>query len=335
MAKKKKLVPVAAPTVDHPQANQKADVLQMGMANYGALCRCEGQVQQPEGDFFSGLYLRVGRGSVTYTSQEVVNAPDAIWNEPGSGFPRSWSVPNQLIADCNSAGTADNTLHAVTLSYSYNGMGWDMHDEMTAVPFDGEAVTSCSSSSGMPLSAARAAAAPAAIGDVAVPVPLIPAAGDPVGPSDADGDWLLYQGLSVSKLFFGNLLMRDGQPLRARVLAVAADAVDWSYEIPVSTTKMYRQHVRRPVGDLKFDSSTFWRFSRSPRNGIVLWQCAFEDGAPVAPALPEQVIASTSRTAPDLIHLRDHHLTFAQVNYFLPVVGSLNGAFSLWVKVID
>jgi len=331
MARKQQKVkaPEAAPSIAYPEANKPAPVVAMGPASYGTLCRCEGQVLQPLNTYFGGLYFRVGRGGTHYTAQEVKDAPDATWNQPG-GYPRPWDKSGALLADCNIAGTAPNRLHVVTLSYNYPIYAQEL--ELATADFYGKSVTSCPSTA-----TARGVAVPMMADATSPLLPLIPPPGAPRAPSETDGDWLLYSQLSPSELFFGNLLMRHGQPLRARLLAVAAANVDWSWKIPISESMLVRQSVRRPVGDLKFNPPPeAWRFPDAVRNCIAISQYKLDEiGVPTYPAPPEQVVTSTCRSAPDFIEIFENHIILAQVNHFLHMQWSVRGTFDLWVKVLD
>ena len=315
-----------------PTANSKAAVLAMGPATYGILCKCHGSVLPPVGAYFDGVYVKIGRGGTTYTRQQVVAAPDAYISSgelyPGgvTQVPADWNLDNRLTADCGPAGAEKpNTLYVVSRLLSYNPANpsnpYSEVLELSETPFKGKAVSTCGTAVAGETTMAESGAA---VSPASAPGSV---SGAPAAPKNSDGEWLLYSGLTASNPFFGNRLMRNGLPLRARLIAVAAADVDWSYD--QSPVGIGRKYIRRAVGDLAFEPfrPSPWRFASLSANGIVVWQNKL--------GLPEYAVSSECRQQPNLIHLDPSEDILVQVNYFAFAQNSLSGQFDLWVKVID
>jgi hypothetical protein len=137
--------------------------------------------------------------------------------------------------------------------------------------------------------------------------------------SPTDSDWLAYRNMAVDLLFFGNRLMRNGIPLRARTLAVSAFDVDWQYGTVRPSI------VRRPTGEVAA-ASDGWFFKNAPEAAIVVWQ---------GDKRTRHVVASECRETPDLVDLDPDQDIHVQVNYAWEDILARRGSFGLWVKVID
>lgn len=296
-----------------------------GTGMFGQLCRCRGTVL-PSGLSFDGMYFRIAHGSETFTDKQVVTAPHATlsrWDLYGSGpsnVTANWNMDQKLPADHNAGGTATNKLIAVSRSFNYNPSMSNPYQELlesVTTPFFGKTVTACAALApqlGRSTAAVTLATPPTVDGNY-------------VGPKDSEGDWLLYSGLTASNQFFGNRLYRNGSPLRARVIAVAAANVDWSFDL--NPLGVGRRYVRRAAGDLSSEPfrPSPWRFANNPANAVVVWQNKL--------GLPDNVVLSECRQTPDLIHLDPTEDVLVQVNYNAFLQSSITGTFSLWIKIVD
>jgi hypothetical protein len=331
--KKEPRITLFAVGVDVPLPSHTVDVKAMGPAPFGLLCSASGTVLPPSGLLFDGLYFKIGRIGQTWTCPQVVAFPDKTLSRAdlyGSGptnVTASWNMDQQFTADCGPAGSEPtNHLYVVSRSFAFNPSNpMNPYQEKlecnnAGTPFKGRSRTECGRSAARSTSAASVPdRAPA----TATPLPS-------AGPSDTDGDWLLYRDLSVSSHFYGTRLMRHGSPLRAKTIAVAAANVDYSFSPPSSPSfPAVRRHVRRAAGDLKFEPfrPSPWRFPDAPANGIAVWQHAV--------GLQEHAVASECRTRPDFIHLESEQDILVQINYLSFVQNTYRGSFDLWVKIID
>ncbi|MFN0051230.1 MAG: hypothetical protein ACKV0T_03510 [Planctomycetales bacterium] len=310
-----------------PPANSVANVLAMGPVTTGQLCQCRGDVTPPTGSSFDALYFKVARGTATLTSQQVVDAPDAIKRlaaAPGVSTP--WNMDGQVPADCNAAGTAQNTLYVVSRSFTPDPNAapyyYRANLESNTTPFKGKSVSTCG---GMTPPGPGPTPTPTTASSSLIPASLSLGSVD-AHPTDSDGPWLKYGGLTVQNFYYGNRLMRRGSPLSARLLAVYATDIDWSFELPLN---LGRRSINRATGDLQFEPArpSPWRFQNSPTNAIILWQQGL--------GLPEQVVAAQSREQADIFQVRMQEDVLVQINYHGFFQSTLQGTFSLWVKVID
>jgi hypothetical protein len=313
-------VSILSVTTNNPSANTIVDVMSIG-GNMGQLCKCNGTVL-PVGVSFDGIYLKIGTNGQTFTPAQVVAAPDAvisaseIYPSGSTGVAANWNRDTRMQSSCGPAGSEpSNTLFVASRCFDFTPSPPHYVEvlEPSNTPFKGKAVNACAAI------ARRNSLAKSEI-------PTTDAGeGVPASPIDSDGDWLLYGGLSVSNHYYGNRLMRNGNPLRARVLAIAAADVNWSHDLASGS----RWNVRRPAGDMAFEPlrPSPWRFPNAPTNSLVVWQ--------KQAGLPERVLSSECREQPDLVHVDPDEDLFVQVNYHAVFQRTLRGAFGLWVKAID
>lgn len=304
-----------------PPPNNVVDVLEEGPdTNYGSLCQCNGTIT-PKGAIFDGLYLKIiPDGQPIPSDQDVHDSPDAtipsseLYGSGPTTTQKAWNRDDSLIANCGLQGNeAGSTLKVVSWSFDFDttSSSYQYVPDSVTTPFKGLCTDTCTAAPAKKAARKMAAALPAPIS---------------VSPADYDGDWLLYSGLTVSNWFYGNLLMRNGKPLRANLLAVAAADVNWSYDLPLPG-KGHR-NVHRAVGDLTFRSPRVpWRFASSPDNAVIVWQNKL--------GLPENVVSTERREHPDLITVDPDADILVQVNYHTVMQRSLDGTFSLWVKIVE
>jgi hypothetical protein len=254
----------------------------------------------------------------------------------------NWNMNVQLTADCGPNGAElRNTLYVVSRSTTYDPMNianpYQDVLEPATTPFLGRQVQACSRGGG-PSTPPRAQGEDATK-DAAHDSPLeaeesgerassaaFTSTALKVGPIDSDGDWLLYGELTASNFFWGNRLMRQGVPLRANLIAVAAVNIDWSYDFISPFTPGHR-HVRRALGDLSIQPYPAVRFPQAPQNCIMVWQNN---------ALGrEYIVDSECRQRPNLIHLDPQQDVLVQVNHHNILQRTYTGSFGLWVKIVD
>jgi hypothetical protein len=317
--------------VDIPAANDVVDVKAMGPAPFGLLCNASGTVLPPTGPYFDGLYFKIGRIGQTWTDAQVVAFPDKtlsrtdLYGNGPTNVTVNWTLNQQFMVDCGPAGSEPtNRLYVVSRSFAYNPSN-PMNPYQEALEHDDTTFKGLRKPDCGRASATTTVSVSPAFAEAAAPTPL-PSA----GPSDTDGDWLLYRDLSVSSHFYGTRLMRHGSPLRAKTIAVAAANVEYSFSPPSSPSfPAVRRHVRRAAGDLKFEPfrPSPWRFPDAPANGIAVWQHAV--------GLQEHAVASECRTRPDFIHLESEQDILVQINYLSFVQNTYRGSFDLWVRIID
>ncbi|MEK6257204.1 MAG: hypothetical protein AABP62_01175 [Planctomycetota bacterium] len=316
----------AATAVSQPTPGGDANVVvMMPSMDKGFLCRANGNVSVPAGESLEGVYLKVVKGkapgTVLPTDQEVIDGYDklsrnATWNF--DGLLPAWAGPN--------ATKVDNTLCAVKRTQKFvmtPTPHFEPFIDRENVPFKGVQVTSCP-----PMAIAAATAAPVAASPIPTPVDA-----SERHPTDRDGDWLLYRGLSVAMPGMGNVLMLDGKPLRARVAAFAATNVLWQHSIEFPMGMVWSSGVvRRAVGELIPADDTI--IAGIPRY--------FSPGAPKYSVLVTQqtaskpfvhVMASECRERPDFVHLDPTEDIRVQVNFDI-FENVRTGEFDLWVKVV-
>ncbi len=290
---------------DNPGPPKTSNVKTMGMGNSGTLCNAFGTATFPGTPFrYDGYYFKLTPlTSPLLTPAQVKGNPDKYLPCPNGSTP--WDYSNQLAA---TGGNADNVFYAAR-SYCDFPMHSVVEFETTPIVFQGITVTSCT-----PLAAGVKAPASAAS---AAPLNFLER-----GPVDSQCEWLLYRELSAANFGPGNILMRHGRPLSARVLSIAACNVHWQHGYPVQQT------TRRSFGD-DVPGSDAYRFEWAPQNSIVLWQ----KSAAIAPR--GTVIGSESREHPTTVYVDPHEEIRVQVNFALAEEFSRSGVFDLWVKVID
>jgi hypothetical protein len=118
--------------------------------SYGYLCRCRGTVQ-PTGMYFDGLYFKVAYAGAVYTTNDVINAPDAILHSsaiyPGGYVPNvaaNWNVDGILHAKCADAlPFPDNTLYVVERCINFAGGAYQVQLTLTLSGFKGQRVDAC------------------------------------------------------------------------------------------------------------------------------------------------------------------------------------------------
>lgn len=341
-------IDIRSVTVTRPGGGDTVQVDEVGGGGSGPICiTCAGMVDPAAGVTFNGLYFRVHRDGGSYTPDEVTANPDQtlssseIYGTSPPGPPIGWTLNKPLVADCGAAGSEQaNRLHVVELGYGYvAGTGYTAIKNLVTVDFRGR----CADCARLVVPTAEEDAADDQgadtgrfLRDTAKETEsgggrlrsTAMLSGGMASPSNSDGEWRFYGGLTAANHHFGNRLYLHGAPLRARLIAVAAEQVHWSYNLaPVVPGR--RRHVRRPVGDLtSFHSHPSpMRFANSPSDAIVIYQ-------PID-WLPEHVVSATHRTAADLISLQEDADILVQVNYNHLFQHSITGTFGLWIKVID
>ena len=179
-------------------------------------------------------------------------------------------------------------------------------------PYDGVA-HDCSS-----LDAGTAAAAEkAATGEVAGKrLPL----SECVQPTAECDGWLEYRHLPAHSPPFGQMLMLGHKPLRASVLAVAAEDVSWTFRQEACTQNRL---VSRPMGLPARETGNWW-YGKVPPAALVLTQGGLS---------PKEVVVSPSREAPDVFSLAPNRFVFVKINCPYPQA-RCQGGYSLWVKPI-
>jgi hypothetical protein len=279
----------------------------------GTLCvPCTGKVTRS--GYLYGIYIRCQKGTWQDTNPSGANYfpnSDVTSNSQSVYIPVGMSVTSYTWSSSTAgpvaawgADTSGNTKNTIKSVASFFPMGSGSSEDTDLKHFDGTWVDTC------PAIRPAAAAAPAAL-DTVEPM---------FGPTQKDGDWLLYEGLPVSAIGIGNLLSRHGTPLQASVLAVAAARVYWCSRLPNGTV------VRRPCGDL-VPTGVASPFAKMSRNALIIHQ-----------AQHRHVLVSECRDKPDLIHLNRDASFRIHVNFespVLPTAGLLDGSYDLWVKVID
>lgn len=291
------------------------------MSSTGFLCYASGAL-----DFSTyGDVFRVVGAYFVITNETTPNGSvDGYWiwqHNPtfysGASSPLNWNENGNLHAFCTAAGgNGKNVLYVVGIYY--DAMNVAHFTAVETVAFTGDPCKTCPQlETGAAAEATEAVAAAAAVA-AGAPAPNL------VGPSDKDGDWLLYR-LSASNDGdgSGNILMRHGQPLKASAIAVAAANVNWQHGLTKAT-------VRRALGD-HIPGGNFYRFPGLPANGIVISQ---PQG--IFQAFPvNRAVASECREHPDYHHLNRNLGIAVQVNFQFADLLLRNGTFELWVKVID
>ena len=137
--------------------------------------------------------------------------------------------------------------------------------------------------------------------------------------------------------------MLEGEPLSARLLAVAAADIYWWHGDGT------RQIVNRAVGDAKpvpglgwtLDTSAkppvlnhtlpAWMFLDAPQNGIVLSHLAID---PILHPVTHNV-TSECRDHANLFTVEPNQVIKVQVNSNLKETTPRTGSYGLWVKVIE
>ncbi len=355
----------------------------------GTVNVCKGDVLPPAGFIFDGVFLRMARGTTSFTAAQVVATPDiylskqALYGNNPTTVKANWDMSGdtRMQAECDSSPNERiNRLYAVSRSYLYNPSNptnpYQESLEQVSVQFKGRKVASGGGSSmnvailnapspvqakpvpekagsgktaGVKgaakgalemvasLEAAPAAGLPAILEPAPIPTNIVHPArpgrrpGVDVGPDNCVDGWLLYGGLSVTNPDLGNRLFRQGEPLRARILAIAVARVDWSICLPVAQAghRVVRRAIRRPAGDFTVEhcQPSPWLFPNSPTHSIVAYQNLL--------GVPEQVLLSTSRETPDILQFENDHDILIQVNCLSFMQSTAAGSFDLWVKVID
>ena len=197
--------------------------------------------------------------------------------------------------------------------------------DRTNIQFKGVQVSSCPVVQQIVAKAGAAAAA--------TPTPTIVDSSER-HPTDRDGDWLLYRGLSVGLPGMGSVLMLDGKPLRARVAAFSAANVLWQHSIEFPLGLVWSSGVvQRAVGELIPADATLagagltrYFTPGAPRYSIVVSQQTSSKSS-------VHVMASECREHPDFVHLNPAEEIRVQVN-FDSFENVRTGEFDLWVKVV-
>ena len=320
--------PKAVPDVTTPKEDTDSDVfVMMTTMPQGILCHAHGTVIFPTTSYMSvGVYLQVVEDKITSlpTAQAVVDAVNGgtlgnhgkkiPFNGATLGTAYQWTCDNSLGVWCSpTTKTKYNTLLAVTASANFNTSTGKLDSVLegpNAIHFYGKATTT-------PCAPDAAVARSESVLTVNGDEPM-------VHPTDIDGDWLLYGGIDVATLGMGPVLMLDGKPLSARVLAVAAKRVCWWHGDDLS------QLVSRAAGELRTNDVSggarrFYSYPDISHSGIVLNQftsSAFWVGA----------LSSECREHPDRFSFDPSYAIRAQVNYRRGEPRT--GSYDLWVKVI-
>jgi hypothetical protein len=144
-------------------------------------------------------------------------------------------------------------------------------------------------------------------------------------PTRSDGDWLLYESLSVSPLFNANVLMLGDELLVANVIAVSVPRVSWYFGSPPVL-------VHRAAGSLlpppTPSSTAIFLLSDSVQNAISVWQ---DNGTPLR---TKGTVVSECREHPDVFSVDSSLPIRVLPNVNLLNFPTLQGSFDLWVKVI-
>lgn len=308
---------------DNSTTGESNVFVMMPTLDKGILCLAKGDVTVPPGSTLDAVYLKVVTpppiGPPLPSDDDVRNSYDRI------SANASWNFNGQLQAKAGPGSTlVNNTLCVVARTGKYVIVGGQptivFTNDRQNVPFKGKQVSSCPA----PPTVAQASTASAA--PVAPSVPVV----DPSRrhPTDRDGDWLLYRGLSAALPGMGSVLLLDGQPLRARVAAFAVENVLWRHSLEILGTVWRSGVVRRVVGDLVPADNTF-SCSGAPKYSLVVSQVT--NSIPVKPFV--HVLASECRERPDFVHLDPTQEIRVQVN-FDTVENVRAGEFDLWVKVV-
>jgi len=308
--------------ISHPAEGDKLDVkVPLSMPPMppdpnqpGTLCiPCTG-IATRSNAYLYGIWIRCLKGVWQDTNPsnpnyfpntDVTSSSQSVYIPVGAFVsPYAWTTPAASVPawGADSTGNTKNTIKSVA---NYYTMAASAAQDSDLKHFDGNWVNVCSP--------AKAVDADVTLDAMAAPEPMY-------GPTQKDGDWLLYEGLPVSAIGAGNLLSRHGAPLRASVLAVAASRVYWTSILSNAAV------IRRPCGDL-VASGFASPFAGMPRNALIVHQPQHR-----------HVLMSECRDKPDLIHVDRNTDIRLHVNFESPVfptAGLLVGSYDLWVKVID
>ena len=128
---------------------------------------------------------------------------------------------------------------------------------------------------------------------------------------------LRYRNLTVNDLFFGNqLLLPNGDPLRASRIEIHARAVRWNSDC---------HKIRSSLGNNNRIADAQWRFPGTFENSIVVNQ----------PGIRFQMLLSESRRHPQTMDLDASQDIILQVNDLLAGYGDNTGTFDVVVKVLS
>ncbi|MDX2270875.1 MAG: hypothetical protein NW237_02860 [Cyanobacteriota bacterium] len=146
---------------------------------------------------------------------------------------------------------------------------------------------------------------------------------DGIEPEDADlkaGGWLWYNNLAVNNEV-GNLLLKDGDPLKAGRIRFFISDIHWRYGFSFSTA------IRSPLGKM-IPTPDGWRFSGLLRYAIVLFQ----------PISDKEVkawrINESSRETPQEVILDFQQPIYFNINDSRGSYGDNSGSFDVYVQVV-
>src|SRR5262245_45969564 len=311
-------------SINYPQASQIEKVVPSPMpGNPGKLCRCSGTLSYATSTYVSAIYIKNARNSaVAPTEADTIAYRD--WYKFVGDFYTSypWNADSQIPAYDQASPAADNNALRVLAQYYVPGTTM-LANDTDAKPFRGQTAASCSGGGAPAHHEPVVALKTAKIdfdGDGSTPAAAVVAAETQLGPTGVDDGWLLYQGFSVAFIGAGNVLMRHGQPLKAKRIAICAPRVAWWHGASLS------RFVFRPGGDGL--GGLFHRFPMAAPNAIIVWQI----GSPLEPC---GVVTSQCREQPDVIDVDPGQEIRVQVNPAIADRDSLHGSFELLVKVID
>lgn len=298
--------------VNNPPANAIAGVLAMPPPpTMGTLCLCNGSAVPPQ-QYLSSAGVRVLCRRPTEpapTDAEMFSLVSPVFPV---GTQYLWQKDNAVPAFCEANPANNNNILYVRAAWINMMMPGPPIVEATTLGFKGKRVQNC-----------------AEIGGVVAPIPTtasteLAAAPLPMfvdrEPWDISGGYIEYRHLSAEQFFWGNRLLRRGEPLRARRIAVAAFDVAWQYDSLVNPPAL----ITRSIGELT-TAPAGWQFMGLPQASIVIWQLGE----------PRRVVISECRDKPDIIALDPDAPIYVQVNFPWLSIAQRSGSFGLHVRVID
>lgn len=292
--------------------NVKKDPSSGGPVTTGKLCVCTGEYTPNPGEFLVKVYLKSMPGNgVSIPYSGYFSWPDQVTPSPlGSN---TWSYPEQLPASIvpDSSGFAWNTVRVVYMVY-INGTTVPLDPPPTmSLSYKANPVNQCAQVEG----GVEVAKDDETVSHIAqfAPIPAVDR-----DPAEREGEWLLYRSLSASRLDLGTRLMLNGEPLRARTLAVAGANVNWCRELP------HVAYVRRAAGEPTVTGTSF--LPGAHLGAVIVSQSRADI---------HSVVESDCRNDPTIVCCVDTDDICVQVNYNSQSFNSRSGSFDLWVRVID
>ena len=316
MSKDQKIEKLLSAVISKPDSTP-SDVKVASMppnATIGNLCTAFGDASFPSFVRIIGVYGLVKPGKdQTATPQEMTSPspPARLYPMSGDGpwsFP-STSNPNDFLLATtgpNIGDQADNTIIVASAYVNFMGGGtYQPTFEFSTKNFKGKKAAACGSllSKEVVTAAARSQEA---------------------HPADIDDGWLLYRAIGVDYLGLGCTLMRNGSPLKARRLAVAASRICWTHGEGQS------ELVTRAIGDARTGHKDSI-FPDVSQNGLVLNQFSFTPTF----HLNVRALVSECREHADIFSFDPTQALNIQVNVDQRETAARTGGFDLWVKVID